>query len=482
MNLEEIRRRLGEIREGLRHLAAQETLDEQRTAEFDWLEAEDRYLTEQEAEAVRVQEETQRREQRREEIRRHAENHPGSVQPGTFHVPNVNRGGQDPFDLSGVPAYGPQRDREARARALTVVQDSGRFLEDRHREQASRIIDRVGSQPGLAELTLLRSSETYADAFLRSAFDPDGLSPEERQSLRQVKELQRAMSLSDVTGVLVPAHLDPSLILSNDGTVNPFRAVCRTESGTTNVYQSVSSAGVTASYDAEAAEVSDDAPSFSNPVATAHTARAFVPISIEAFEDARGRESEIVALIQDAKDRLESEKFAVGSGSGEPRGLITALDANTNVEVANTTSNTFGLEDVYNLYENLPARWRNARTSWFAHLAFINDIRQFGTEDYHTQTVQLGERLVPGVLGHPILESSEMDSAITAGGTENILVVGDPQQFLLYDRIGLSVELIPHLFATGNNRPSGQRGWFAHWRSGSNTTVDTAFRVLQAET
>jgi hypothetical protein len=32
----------------------------------------------------------------------------------------------------------------------------------------------------------------------------------------------------------------------------------------------------------------------------------------------------------------------------------------------------------------------------------------------------------------------------------------------------MDVELIPHLFATANNRPSGQRGLYAYWR---NTTA-----------
>lgn len=405
-----------------------------------------------------------------------------SVEQSTPAPFNVNTRQADPFDLSGLPAYGEARNREIRGRALDVVAKSARFADDSHKARATEIIERNGHQPGLAELTLLRSSDTYADAFLRKAFDPDGVTPEEQRALGAVKELQRAMALSDVTGVLVPSHLDPTLILSNDGTVNPFRRACRVESGVTNVYTSLTSAGITASWDAEAAEVSDDAPSFSNPTATAFKGAAFVPISIEAFEDARGREGEIVAMIVDAKDRLESTAFATGNGTSEPRGLITALDANTNVEVANTTSNVFGLEDVYALYENLPARWRNDRTTWFANLAIINDIRQFGTEDYHTQTVQLGQRLVPGVLGHPILESSAMDGTIGTAGTDNILAVGDPSQYLIYDRIGVSVELIPHLFHTTSNRPSGQRGWYAHWRTGANTTVDTAFRLLQAET
>ena len=40
------------------------------------------------------------------------------------------------------------------------------------------------------------------------------------------------------------------------------------------------------------------------------------------------------------------------------------------------------------------------------------------------------------------------------------------------------VELVPHLFHTDNNRPSGQRGWFAHARIGGNSVNDLGFRLL----
>ena len=37
---------------------------------------------------------------------------------------------------------------------------------------------------------------------------------------------------------------------------------------------------------------------------------------------------------------------------------------------------------------------------------------------------------------------------------------------------------MPHLFATGNNRPSGQRGFFYHWRVGAEVVNSTSFVLL----
>lgn len=407
---------------------------------------------------------------------------------------NVNTRTSDPFDLSGVPAYGEQRTREVRSRALDAVEHSTRYLTDAHKERTTALLHRNGHESFFAEYVLLGTSEPYADGFLRSltgataGMAPD-LSPAERQALTQRHMLARAMGLSDVTGVLVPTHLDTMLILANAGRTNPLRQVARQETGTTNVYQSVRTAGVTHDWTAEAAQVGDNAPSFANPKATAFKGTIFVPISFEAFEDARGRESDIMQLMADEQDDAEATVFISGNGTTRPRGLITALDANTNAEVANNTTNTFFLDDVYDVYEALPPRYRNDRTVWLANLAFINDIRQFGTDAYNTQTVQLGSRTIPAVLGHGILEATAMDSAITTGAVNNILAVGDPSTYLIYDRIGTSVEFIPNLFHASNNRPSGQRGWLMHHRTGANLLVDqggasgvVSWRVLQAET
>jgi HK97 family phage major capsid protein len=91
-----------------------------------------------------------------------------------------------------------------------------------------------------------------------------------------------------------------------------------------------------------------------------------------------------------------------------------------------------------------------------------------------------------GVLGYPWYEASaldELDDINPAATADNFLmVVGDWRKFIIVDRVGLTVEFIPHLFATANNRPSGQRGWYAYWRSGSDSVADGHFRMLSVPT
>jgi predicted phage gp36 major capsid-like protein len=45
-------------------------------------------------------------------------------------------------------------------------------------------------------------------------------------------------------------------------------------------------------------------------------------------------------------------------------------------------------------------------------------------------------------------------------------------------RIGFVIESIPHLFAAGNNLPSGQRGLFGYARNGSAVVDETAGALL----
>jgi HK97 family phage major capsid protein len=68
-----------------------------------------------------------------------------------------------------------------------------------------------------------------------------------------------------------------------------------------------------------------------------------------------------------------------------------------------------------------------------------------------------------------------MGAALTTA--TKIAVLGDFRYYAIVDRIGMDVELIPHLFGT-NRRPTGQRGLYAFWRNSAACSDANAFRVL----
>lgn len=110
------------------------------------------------------------------------------------------------------------------------------------------------------------------------------------------------------------------------GALDPMREVARVERTAQNEKRFVTSLGVTASWDAESAEVSDDTPTLLQPTITSYKGQAFVPVSFELFEDSDIAQ-QVGALFADAKAVREASAFTTGSGSGQPRGIITALVA-----------------------------------------------------------------------------------------------------------------------------------------------------------
>jgi HK97 family phage major capsid protein len=61
-----------------------------------------------------------------------------------------------------------------------------------------------------------------------------------------------------------------------------------------------------------------------------------------------------------------------------------------------------------------------------------------------------------------------------------IMVAGDFSGYNVVDRLGVTVELIPHLFtATQGLLPSGQRGLYVYGRTGAGVTKPNSFRYLE---
>jgi len=310
----------------------------------------------------------------------------------------------------------------------------------------------------------------------------------ERAAMQRVAVTEsRAMSEGTGTagGYAVPQLLDPAIWLSNSGSQNPFRRISRIVTGISDKWQGITSAGITASWDGEGTEVSDDSPSdLKQPEIPAYKGAAFVATSVELLQDWTGMVGEMQRLLADAKDRLEGTAFATGSGSGQPYGVLTRLDGNTNSEVVVTTDGAFGAVDVLKVFGQLPARYRS-NASWVCSLDVLNEIRNFSTADaLGSQVVNLQSDYSFQLLGRPVYESSDFPDFTGTTGASNLIVVGDfSTGSVIYDRLGSArLDVIPHLFGTTNNRPTGQSGFYFYWRSGHDLispTGETGFRLLQ---
>jgi HK97 family phage major capsid protein len=331
---------------------------------------------------------------------------------------------------------------------------------------------------GVARLVIATSRPQYRSAWAKIVTgNVDLLTNDERRS---VQESRTALALADANGgYAVPALLDPSIIYTGSGTANPMRQVSRIVTGMDDTWRGVTSAGITASWDSETIEVSDDGPTVGQATVVSHKASAFVPFSVEIEGDWAGLATEMGTLFGEAKDVLETAGFATGAGNSDvPSGLLTDLfAASGTVGVLPTTDGQFGAVDVRAIFAALGPRYRPS-ASFMSSIDAMNEVRGFDTTGgLSNQTVDLTQPYNFAVLGRPYYENSGFPDFTGTTGAANILVVGDFKNYVIFDRVGSHVELVP-LMLGSNRRPNGSRGLYYWWRVGAKTVNTNAFRLL----
>jgi HK97 family phage major capsid protein len=143
-------------------------------------------------------------------------------------------------------------------------------------------------------------------------------------------------------------------------------------------------------------------------------------------------------------------------------------------------TNTLAQADLYSNQAALPARWRpNAK--WMMNLTIINGFRQLPQATGLNYSIVNDDGPRPKALGWEIFENSSMDSTLTGAAADHLVLSGDFQQFAIVDRIGTTIEVIQNLVGA-NRRPTGQRGFLMHYRSGSDVLIPDAFRLSNYST
>jgi HK97 family phage major capsid protein len=396
---------------------------------------------------------------------------------------------QNPWDFDALRASlfasPEQAVAETRSRALAAVEKTP-GLSSRARERVTRLLEAsvfADDEDGFANIDPLKlarhvlavSSPEYIRNWgraLRSLLRTGSPDP------AAMSVLHRAMSLTDAAGGhAVPLPIDPTLIMDDDGSVNPFRQIATVKTTTADEYKTVNSGHPNFSFDAEATEVSDDATTFGQITITIRKAQGVIPYSVEIGMDYPNFTQDMAELMARGKDDLEATVFATGAGgSNQPIGIVTALTG-TASEITSNTTDVFALSDVYDLEEELPARFRS-RASWVANKRIYQATREAGGANLDDFWANLGQGQPRQLLGYPSYESDQMDGVIDAAADNRVLILGDFSWYWIVDRIGFVVELVPHLFGAANRLPTGQRGLYCWWRVGADSVLDRAFRML----
>lgn len=453
MTLEQMRARLAAIeaeRRGIHEAAGDNPLNDEQTTRWSALDDEDTTL--------RGQIEGEERAERVRESRARW----GSV--------NVVRTGDISYEIRSDVRPDARRD-------LLVRAMEGRISDGANQSYFEAIVKRHARRDlAWARNILARANPVYDDAW-RMIMQGNGilLTEEQRAAV--------AVGTGTQGGFLVPTHLDPTLILTNSGSSNIVRSMSRVVTLTQeNVWHGVSTAGVTASWDAELAEVSDDSPTFSNPSVPVYGGQAFIQATLDALADTDIAD-DVLMLFGDARDRLEGAAHAAGSGVGQPTGIFTALAAaSPSVNVVSTAAAAIALADIHAVYRSVPVRWRG-RSSWLANPLYSLAVKALGTALSASYSTDITQPVADRLIGRPLVESDDAPTTQTTTALDPEMVLGDFSNFVIVDKPGsTTTQFIPTLFNTANNLPDGRVGWYMRWRNGSDSVNDNAFRLLVDKT
>jgi HK97 family phage major capsid protein len=395
-------------------------------------------------------------------------------------APNIARNRQTPENVHDLAAYRnyandvedlPRLYKEGAKRYLeTIDQDKAHSLD---RVLKTVIEDRPGS---LAKYCLEFGSPRYERDFARY-FMSGG---------REMAALGSYSSSGADGGYALPVTLDPSLIATLNVEVSDLRQIARVVSITGKEWNGVTSGGISVSRVGEGTAVTATSPTLAQPRVVPSAVKAEIRYSVEVDGDWAQLGAEMAREIADAKANEEATTFTTGTGDGitGPQGIERIADSKI---IWTQASASFGVEDVYACETDtatgsggnpLPERWRN-NASFLANKSIYNKIRQFSVGTVGEGSIWqrgIAEGRPNELIGYPAYENSVMDNAITNGS--DILIFGDFSKFIIVDRVGMSVEVNPHV-VDGDGKSTFQRALMAFWRNGSKVLVDDAFRKLR---
>jgi len=390
----------------------------------------------------------------------------------------------DPFAELDKVKDGLVRGSDMVARSLNVIEMHNRrgLLADDRAQEATR---KAALDPMIARHMLMTGYDEYVEAFRMYLNDPQG------EGLRAA---QRSLTLGTASGgYLLPYVLDPTVVLSSDGSINPYRALADVKTTTSNAWQGVNSAGVQMGWLDEGGQATDNTPSTAQIQIFVKKAAAWVIASFESNADTNFAD-QLPRLLADSKDILEETAFARGTGgtgnAGQPSGVLTGLGTAQRVLAGGSGVAAFvgtsgganggGMGDVYALNSALGPRFRlSGSVAWVMNITNINRIRQIDLYGGGAFITNLRDGQPLTLLDKPLRESPSLTQT---PGTGTALVAasgvfGDFSKFYIVDRVGSTMLFDPMIkSASTANMPTGNQGWFYYWRVGSGRAADNAFR------
>jgi HK97 family phage major capsid protein len=360
----------------------------------------------------------------------------------------------------------------------------------RTKEHVERLLrtnsgDFKGAQ--FAHWLLATESDAYRSAFPKLVSGQHwNLTSEERAAVSVVQEMRATMNITTdgQGGFGVPVLIDPTIILTGQGSPNDFFNIARVESITTDEWRGLTSAGATSYWTTEGVTFTDGSPTLAQPVVTTKKLTTLVKYTFEFQGDFPNWAAQMASIMAEARSEALVQAFTKGTGNtAQPQGIVTGLKAaSATSEVLMTTDGTMGAADFYKIWAALPVKYR-ANSRWMLSTTGSNAIRQYavGTAAADPNfTINFTEETIPRLFGKPVHYNDYMDSP-PASATSDVVpvILGDWRNFLIAQRVGATIETVQHMIDTTSGNPNGTRGTFMWERIGSGVVNPNGFRYLR---
>ena len=379
-------------------------------------------------------------------------------------------------------------DRASRTAALRTIGEH-RNLDAAAADRLDELVRRPEAGPEARYLTAV-GDPAYFRAFVKYLQNPSSgarlfMSADEEAAWDAVNlaSYERA-ALSLTTGAAVlPFDLDPTILNIHAGADCPLRKLARVKVLTANTWKGVNAAGVSATYQAEAATWVDASPTLTQPVLTAARGGAAITASFEILQDDPGIVEDLVKLIADGRDTVDATAMLTGSGTNTILGILTvgtagALTASQRIQSA--TADVVVPNDVHSVFNAIPPRYQ-ASTQWVSSpstYSVLYNMVGVGSTTLMPLVPEFGGPL----LGKPWHAWSTMATLLASGEQTGakVLIGGDwANAVTIGDRLGMTIEVIPNFLDATTGYPTGQRIIFGWWRTGVVVHNPNGLRYLE---
>ena len=348
------------------------------------------------------------------------------------------------------------------------------------------VVDDPEATPEEREAATIAERPEYREAFYRYArFGLESLTSDDRDVLNQVRALSEGTDADG--GYLVP----PTLLAGVEREMLAQEQLAprmNTINTTVRSVQQVQGVDVVqAQWVNELAPKPEDQPSFKRVQITARTGAVIVRVSEELLEDSTfNLESYLSTLAAEAKVELEEASFVSGTGTGQPFGILTRLNAETGTPNRYTTAaaGTLAADDFVRALYGLAPRYRR-RAAWVLGTQAIIVARLLkeggaATNQYLWQPgLQAGDPAT--LLGKPVYEAADREASSGSHPLDNpvatgndIGIVGDLRRYTVLRRLNLQVKRLEELYAA-----TDEVGFRFRFRTGGDVQNTKAFRSIR---